>query len=319
MRLREPMTAGKLAELIDARIVGPADTAVSGINEIHKVEDGDLTYADHPKWMKRALASPAAVLLLDREPAEGTGKTVLLADDPFRAFDSLLRRFAPYEPITSRIHPSAVIGEGTVLEEGAIAGRDVTIGRDCLIHAGVVIYDRVILGDRVEIQANTVIGSHAFYFKTRDPRRYEKMHPAGRVVIGNDVGIGANCTIDKGGTGDTVIGAGTKIDNQVHVGHGAVIGRDCLLAAQVGVAGKVILGDRVQLWGQVGVAKDLTIGDDSVVIAQSGVPRSLPPGKVWMGTPVREFADYRKETAISRHLPEIWKAVRGLGSKNEKT
>ncbi len=316
MKLNQPHTLAELAALLDPnlhpRIAGPSDRLISGINVIHKVEPGDLTFADHPKYGGKAISSSASAVILDHEPTDLQGKAVLIVSDAFTAFRDLLRGFSPYMPLTERVHPSAVIGSGTVLEPGVTIGPDVIIGKDCLIHANAVIYNGVILGDRVEIQAGAIIGGHAYFFKTRKDNpaglRYEKMPSTGRVILGDDVEIGANSTVDKGGTGDTVIGRGTKIDNLVHVGHGAVIGEDCLLAAQVGIGGKAIIGNRCIFWGQVGVSKDLTVGDDTVVYAQSGVKDSLPGGKVWFGSPVREARDKMRELAVTKDLYEIWKS-----------
>ena len=309
MKLDTPVQASALASFIHGKLIGE-DVEITGINEIHKVSAGDLTYADHPKFYDRALNSPGIVVLLDREPEDAKGKTLIIQEDTFVAFNRLLRHYRPYQPMSDRIHPSAQIGVDTVLEPGVTIGENVVLGKQCLIHANVVIYDNTVIGDRVQIHANTVIGSHAFYFKTHNPRRYDKLNSSGRVVIGDDVEIGANCTVDKGGTGDTVIGRGTKIDNLVHIGHGVEIGEDCLFAAQVGVAGKTIIGNRVQLWGQVGVSKTLTIGDEAVVYAQSGVKDSLPGHATYMGSPARPARPYMRELAAIRKLPEIWKIVR---------
>ncbi len=322
VKLPQTHSLADLAALLDsshqAHIVGPSDVLVKGINVIHKVEPGDLSYADHPKYGERALSSVASALILAEQPLDLQGKSVLLVRDAFSAFRDLLQIFSPYRPLMHWVDPSAVIGAGTILEPGVIVGPNVIIGEDCLIHAHAVIYDNVILGDRVEIQSGAVIGGHAYFFKTRagNPpgKRYEKMPTAGRVLIGDDVEIGANSTVDKGGTGDTVIGRGTKLDNLVHIGHGAVIGEDCLLAAQVGVGGKAIIGNRCMFWGQVGISKDLTIGDDTVVYAQSGVKDSLPGGKVWFGSPVREARDKMRELAATKDLYAMWRGwERGNG------
>lgn len=309
-------TLAELAALLPlsqkARTVGKADTPIRGINVIHKVREGDLTYADHPKYGMRTLQSDAAAVILAQVPENGeVTKPLLIVQDPFSAFRHLLLHFAPYKPFTETIDPSAQIGEGSIVEPGAVIGPNVRIGRDCLIHTRAVLYDGVILGDRVEVQAGAVLGGHAYFFKTRSEnppgKRYEKMPSTGRVIIGDDVEIGANSTVDKGGTGDTIIGRGTKLDNLVHVGHGAVIGEDCLLAAQVGIGGKAIIGNRCIFWGQVGVSKDLQIGDDTVVYAQSGVKDSLPGGRVWFGSPVREAREKMKELAATKDLYAMWR------------
>jgi UDP-3-O-[3-hydroxymyristoyl] glucosamine N-acyltransferase len=160
----------------------------------------------------------------------------------------------------------------------------------------------------VIIHAGTVIGADAFYFKRRKDRdvQYDKLESCGRVIIEDDVGIGAGTTIDKGVSGDTIIGAGTKLDNHIHIGHGAVIGKNCLFAAQVGIGGKAIIEDEVILWGQVGVSKDLTIGKGAIVLAQSGVPSSLDAGKTYFGSPVEEAKTKMRELAWVKRIPEMW-------------
>src|SRR5690606_30029363 len=150
--------------------------------------------------------------------------------------------------------------------------------------AGAYIGNDTVIGDRVNIQAGALLGTDAFYFKKTD-KQYSKWNSCGRVVIENDVEIGAGCTINKGVSGDTIIGAGSKLDSQVHIGHGAVIGKNCLFAAQVGVAGKTIIGSNVVLYGQVGIAQNLTIGDGAVLLAKSGVSKNLEGNKVYFGIP----------------------------------
>jgi len=325
MRLASPHTVQELLAILardrpsaEGRLAAEASgtAVVHGINVIHKVEAGDLTYADHPKYADRTLSSEAACVLLPH-PEDGTtdlpmeGPAVLYVHDPFSAFNALLAHFSPAMPSTQAVHPSAVIGAGSILEHGVVVGANVVIGRDCVVHAGAILYPRTVLGDRVRIHAGVVLGGDAYFFRTRDRQdgtRYDKMRTAGRAVIGNDVEIGANSTVDAGATGDTVIGKGTKLDNLVHIGHGAVIGEDCLLAAQVGVGGKTTIGNRCIFWGQVGISKDLTIGDDTIAYAQSGIKNSLPGGKVWFGSPVREAREKMKELAASKDLYAIWRS-----------
>jgi UDP-3-O-[3-hydroxymyristoyl] glucosamine N-acyltransferase len=192
-------------------------------------------------------------------------------------------------------------------------GNKVFIGKDCIIHPNVVILDHCIVGDQVVIQAGTIIGSDAFYYnkKTNREIHYKKMLSGGRVVIEHGVEIGAGCTIDRGVSGDTIVGAGTKIDNLVHIGHDTVIGKNCLFAAQVGIAGATAIGDNVILWGQVGVSKTLTIGDNAVVYAQSGVKDSIPGGKVYFGSPVEDAREKMKELVWIKRIPQLWEKVMG--------
>jgi UDP-3-O-[3-hydroxymyristoyl] glucosamine N-acyltransferase len=304
-----------IADLIGAELQGDVGASASGINEIHKVESGDLVFVDHPKYYEKCLQSAASFIIINQAVECPTGKALLIVDHPFEAYLKIVRHFRPFTPATQMISDSAVIGEGTYMAPGVYIGQHVNIGRDCYIAAGVVIHDHCVLEDRVVIQSGTVIGSDAFYYNTKKDREvwYRRMESCGRVVIESDVEIGASCTIDRGVTHDTRIGRGTKIDNMVHIGHDTVIGRNCLLAAQVGVAGAVVIEDGVTLWGQVGVSKTLTIGQHAVVLAQTGVPSSLKGGKVYFGTPAEDASLKRRELVWIKRIPEIWEKLKQLG------
>ncbi len=299
MKFPKAYTAGELAVLAGAALYGNTDLKLSGLNEIHRVEPGDLTFSDHPKYYEKALQSRASAVLVDRPMDCPPGKALLVCDEPFRVFNALITHFRESAPRMQK-----TVGEGTVVMPGVFLGDDVRIGSGCILYPGVYIGDGCVVGDGVVIQANTVVGGNAFYYKKTD-RGYERLQSCGRVVIHDGVEIGAGCTIDRGVTSDTVIGTGTKIDNLVHVGHDTVIGRDCLFAAQVGIAGAVTVGDGVILWGQVGVQKDLHIGDGVVVLGQSGVAKSLKPKTTYFGSPVREAREKMKELAQIKRLPEL--------------
>lgn len=301
MKLKRPYTLKEIAEILQCEMVGSPNHEVLGINEIHTVETGDLVFSDHPKYIQKALKSAATTILTNQDVDCPPGKALLVSEDPFKDFNRLTSMFNPegfWEELNheigenSRIHPSAVIGN------------NVKIGKDCKIHANVSIYENCVIGDRVEIHANTVVGGHAFYYQKREGM-YHKMHTAGRVIVGDDVEIGALCSIDRGVTGDTTIGKGTKIDNQVHIGHDTTLGENCLLAAQVGVAGCVTIGDRVTLWGQVGIKSDIVIENDVVIAAQSGVQRDCKSGNMYFGSPAGEARAKFKELAAVKRLPEI--------------
>ena len=310
MKFPVPVTPGELANLTQARLISQTDDPVHGINEIHKVEKGDITFVDHPKYYDKALQSAATFILINKELPAPAGKALLICDDPFSAYVTIVNKFRVFQPATLPISNTATIGNGTVIQPGVFIGEHVTIGENCLIHSNVSIYDHTVIGNNVVIHANTSIGSDAFYFKRR-PDAYDKMVSCGRVVIHDRVEIGACCSIDKGVSGDTVIGSGTKIDNQVHVGHDTVIGKNCLFAAQVGIAGVVTIEDEVILWGQVGVQKDLTIGRGAVVLGQSGIPKSLEGGKTYFGSPVQEAREKMRELALVKQLPDIIEKLKG--------
>lgn len=313
MKFSQPIAVRWLADFTGAKLLGNTEQEATGLNEIHKVTPGDISFVDHPKYYEKSLHSAATIIIINKEDVDfPEGKTLLVTDDPFAAYIKLVKHFRPFTPATQMISETALIGEETHLQPGVFVGNRVRIGDNCLLHPGVVIYDDCVIGDNVIIQANTVIGSDAFYFKRRMERevQYDKMESCGRVVIEDWVEIGSGCTIDRGVSGDTIIGQGTKLDNSVHIAHGVVIGKNCLIAAQVGIAGKTHLEDEVTLWGQVGVNKSLTIGKGAVVLAQSGIPASVEGGKTYFGSPAGEARVKQKELVYTKRLPEIWDLVR---------
>jgi UDP-3-O-[3-hydroxymyristoyl] glucosamine N-acyltransferase len=308
MKFKNPVSLGELAAITNSRVIGNPAAMVGGINEIHMVEKNDITFVDHPKYYDKSLNSAATFVIINKEVPAPEGKGLLFSDDPFRDYVAIVKKFRPFEPSQIPVSKSAQIGEGTIIQPNVFVGNHVTIGKNCIIHAGVSIYDHCVIGDDVIIHSNTVIGADAFYFKRR-PEGYDKMVSCGRVIIHDRVEIGASCTIDKGVSGDTQIGVGTKLDNHIHVGHDTVIGRNCLFAAQVGIAGVVVVEDDVILWGQVGVQKDLVIGKGAVVLGQSGIAKSLEGGITYFGSPVREAREKMKELAMVKRLPELIKIL----------
>lgn len=312
MRFESPVPAAWIASYIDARLIGDASLEATGINEIHKVAAGDISFVDFEKYYNKSLQSAATFIIINKEVPCPEGKVLFVCDEPFDAYVKLVRRFRPFEPATQMISATASIGSGTHLQPGVFVGNHVTIGKDCLIHPNVTIYDHTVIGDHVVIHAGAVIGADAYYYKRRKDRavQYDKLESCGRVVIHNSVEIGAGTTIDKGVSGDTIIGEGTKIDNHVHIGHGAVIGKNCLFAAQVGIGGKAIIEDEVILWGQVGVSKDLTIGAGAIVYAQSGVASSIAGGKTYFGSPVEEAKTKMRELNWIKRIPELWEKLK---------
>ncbi len=304
MKLSQPVLLEELAQLCNSKIMGDPRSMVTGINEIHMVEKGDLTFVDHPKYYEKALNSAATFIIINKEVTPPEGKGLLISDDPFRDYVKLVKYYRPFESAGKMISASSSIGENTQLQPGVFVGNHVKIGNNCIIHPGVVIYDHCKVGDNVIIHANTVIGADAFYFKRR-PSMYDKMESCGAVIIEDNVEIGASCTIDKGVSGNTIIGWGTKMDNHIHVGHDTVIGKNCLIAAQAGIAGVVKIEDDVIIWGQVGVQKDLVIGKGAVIFGQSGVSKSLKGDAEYFGSPAREAREAMKDIFNLRMLPRI--------------
>ncbi|MEY4963595.1 MAG: UDP-3-O-acylglucosamine N-acyltransferase [Bacteroidota bacterium] len=304
MKFPKTQTLKEIANIIQCDFVGDASFPVLGMNEIHVVEPGDIVFVDHPKYYDKALQSNATIILINKEVDCPEGKALLLSDDPFRDFNLLTRHFMPFQSSNVSISLSAKIGHGTIIQPNTFIGNHVVIGENCLIHSNVAIYDHTIIGDNVIVHAGTVIGGDAFYYKKR-PEGFDQLLSGGRVVIENNVGIGALCTIDKGVTGDTTIGEGSKLDNQVHVGHDTVIGKKCLIASQTGIAGCVVIEDEVTLWGQVGTTSGITIGTKAVVMGQTGVTKSIEGGKSYFGTPIEESREKLKQLANIKKIPEL--------------
>lgn len=314
MKFPKPHTLKEIANLIQTDFIGAENFPVLGINEIHVVEPGDIVFVDHPKYYDKALNSSATIILINKEVACPEGKALLISDDPFRDFNKLTDYFKPFTSSNNQISDSAKIGKNTIIQPNCFVGHNVEIGDNCIIHSNVSIYDDAKIGDHVTIHSGTVLGANAFYYKNR-PDGYDRLKSSGRVVLEDNVDLGANCTIDRGVTADTRIKKGTKIDNLVQIGHDTVIGEKCLIASQVGIAGCVILEDEVTIWGQVGITSDVTIGKKAVISAKAGVSKSLEGGKSYFGIPADDFRSKYKEIASIRKIPEI---LEKLNKDNKK-
>jgi UDP-3-O-[3-hydroxymyristoyl] glucosamine N-acyltransferase len=304
MNFKVPLSLQEVAQLTNSIAVGDPDFQITGINEIHMVREGDITFVDHPKYYSKALYSNATTIIINKKVSCPPGKALLINDDPFKAYLSLVNRFRPFEKAYATIATSAEIGEDTIIQPGVFLGNHVKIGKNCLIHANVSIYDHCIIGDNVIIHSGSVIGADAYYFQKRKDG-FVKFESCGRVVISNNVEIGALCSIDKGVSADTFIGEGTKFDNHVQVGHDTYIGANCLIGAHSAVAGVTRLEDDVVLWGRVAVNKDLVIGKGAVVLATSAVSHSLEGGKTYFGVPAIEARKAWKQIALLRKMPQI--------------
>jgi UDP-3-O-[3-hydroxymyristoyl] glucosamine N-acyltransferase len=311
MKFPKPQTLKAIASLLSTEYVGADDFPVLGMNEIHVVEPGDIVFVDHPKYYDKALESAATIVLINKKVDCPEGKALLISDDPFRDFNKLTLHFKPFKSSNVAISSSAKVGTNTVIQPNCFIGHNVTIGNNCVIHSNVNIYDDTVIGDNVIIHAGTVLGASAFYYKNR-PEGYDRLLSGGRVVIENNVEIGALCTIDKGVTADTIIGEGSKLDNQIQVGHDTVIGKKCLIASQVGIAGCVIIEDDVTIWGQVGITSGITIGKKAVISAKSGVSKSLEGYKSYFGVPADDFRSKYKEIAGIKKIPEILEKLKNL-------
>lgn len=304
MKLPKAYTLEEISALLACDFIGNPSHSVTGINEIHMVEAGDIVFVDHPKYYDKALNSAATTIIIDKIVDCPPGKGLIISEKPFDSYNWLTQHFSPLSaPISQN---QQIIDESAIIYPNVFIGNNVKIGKNARIYAGVSIMDNTEIGDNVVIGANSVIGHFAFYYKKK-PEGYERMHTCGGVKIGDNVEIGALCSIDAGVSGITSIGKGTKLDNQVHIGHDTVVGEDCLMAAGVGIAGCVTIKNRVILWGQVGCASDVVVGDDTIVLAQSGISKDLEGGKTYFGSPCGEVRDKFKEMAALRMLPDFIK------------
>ncbi len=310
MKFDRIYTLNEIADLIQAEPIGDKSHAVRGINEIHMVDAGDITFVDHPKYYDKALNSAATTIIINKTVDCPEGKALLVMDDPFAGYVKLVKKFRSFQPSDSMVSPSAQIGEGTHIQPGAFVGHHVKIGKNCIIHSNVSIYDHVIVGDEVIIHANSVLGADAYYFQ-RKPAGYRKLESCGNVIIGDRVEIGALCTIDKGVSGDTVIDEGTKMDNHCQVGHDTYIGKNCLIGSHAAIAGVTRIEDDVILWGRVAINKDIVIKKGAIVLATSAVDKTIEGGgKTYFGAPAEDARKKWREMAAIRQLPDLLKKIK---------
>jgi UDP-3-O-[3-hydroxymyristoyl] glucosamine N-acyltransferase len=309
MKLPKEYKLKDIAAIINCKFEGSPEHLVLGLNEIHMVEKGDIVFVDHPKYYDKALNSKATTIIIDVNVNCPEGKALLISDDPFRDYNKLVQYFQPVHYSQLPISNSAKIGKNAIIMPGVYLGNNITIGDDCILHPNVVIYDNCHIGNNVIIHANSVIGADAFYYKKRSTK-IDKMISCGRVIIEDDVEIGALSTVDKGVSGDTIIGAGTKLDDHVHIAHDVVVGKMCIMAGGVTVAGAVIIEDGVTLWGQSAVKSGITLGKGSSLLAQSGLTENLPEGKTFFGSPAGDARTKMKEVAALKMLPDLIKKIK---------
>jgi len=301
MKFKTPIPILAIAGKYHCEIIGDNSIAATGINEIHKVEIGDITFVDIEKYFQKSLNSSASIIILNKRVNCPPGKALLFCDQPFEVYNKIIKSFRPFEPLNQEISDRAIIHTSAIIEPNVMIAPNVKIGKYTYIQSNVIIHEHTFIGDHCVVNSGSVIGTDAFYFK-RNGESFKKWRSGGRVIIEDRVDIGAACTISKGVSGDTIIGEGSKLDCQVHIGHGVIVGKNCLFAAQVGIGGKTVIEDNVTLYGQVGVAQSIRIGAKAIVLAKSGVSKTLEGGKTYFGAPAIEARQYYREMAAVRML-----------------
>jgi UDP-3-O-[3-hydroxymyristoyl] glucosamine N-acyltransferase len=336
------LTAASIADLVGGKLGGDGKAIVDAVAPLDRAGARDLSFLAKERYAAQFAESRVGVVLVAPElaNAEGPAKTRIIVDKPHEALLRVLPRLYRDRLVPPGIHPSvsvgrgarigsgvsiaagAVLGDGCVIGDGAMIGANVVIGDGvaigarCKLFSNVVVYAGSCLGDRVAIHAGSVIGSDGFGYVYRD-NAHQKIPHVGRCIIENDVEIGANTTIDRGSISDTVIGAGTKIDNLVQIAHNVRIGRLCLIVAQAGIAGSAVLEDGVVIGGQVGLSGHLTIGKGARLAAQAGVFGDIPAGETWSGYPARPHQEALRAQAALFKLSKIMRPLeRLLGDKD---
>ncbi len=335
------MKLSQIARNIGCRMTGDEDVEILRVAGIDEAEPGDLTFVSNRKYIRHIKNTRASAIILG-EDIPTVAIPSLRTENPYLAFARALEIFyAPIRP-EAGIHPTATIAADAQIGPNACIGAYAVIGKDCRIGANTTIYPHVVLypgvqvgeevilhshviirefcqiGNRVILQNGAVIGSDGFGFAPRKDGTFHKICQTGRVVIEDDVKIGANTTVDRAAVGDTVIRRGSKLDNLVQIGHGARVGMNCVLAAQAGLAGSTRLGNGVQVGGQVGFAGHLDVGDKAIITAQSGTSHDIPPGVVMSGSPAFENAAWLRSVAAFSKLPSLVRRVRELEKEIER-
>jgi UDP-3-O-[3-hydroxymyristoyl] glucosamine N-acyltransferase len=322
-----PATLQELADLVAGQLEGNGQLLIQAARALSEAEPGDITFVEDERHLKQLSRCRAAAVVV--RPGVGVDRPALRVADPLTAFIAIVQHLhgrpqaapigldprAAIHP-TARlgqaceVHPFAVIGEGCVLGDrcrihaGAVLGRFCRLGNDVIVYPHAVLYEGTVLGDRVIVHANAVLGADGFGYRLQEGR-HVKVPQLGHVEVGDDVEIGACTTIDRGTFQATRIGAGTKIDNLVQIGHNCRIGRHNLLVSQMGIAGSSSTGDYVVIAGQVGIVDHVHIGDRAVLGAQAGVTKDVPAGQVYVGAPARPERETKRIVMCLEKLPEM--------------
>lgn len=323
----------QLAEMLDGELLGE-DVEITGLASLTDAAPGDLAFIESPKYLSRAQATAASALIVT-PGLEIPGRPVIRVAKPRLAFAKALSLFNGQHPAEPFVHPTAfieegaevspsatvmayaVVGAGSTIGDGAIIhplvhiGKQVRIGAESVLYPNVSVYDETVIGQRVRIHAGAVIGSDGFGYEFADGCHMKVPH-IGNVIIGDEVEIGSNTSVDRAKTGSTRIGRGTKIDNLVQIGHNVQIGEHCLIVALVGLSGSVEVGDYAVIGGQVGVKDHRKIGKGAMIAAQSGIVSDVPAGETFSGAPGRPHKQWLKMTVANTRLPEMMDQMRGM-------
>ena len=330
------LSVGEIAKLINGKIHGKSDTIIKRVAKIEEADEGDITFLANKKYYNFLQLSKASACIVD-ETIHAENITCIIVENPYLAFLKVFQHFnPPQENIRKVIHPSAIIEENCILGKNLSIGAYVFISTDCKIGDNVVIYPQVFIGAHVEIgegsiiypnvtiredciigknviiHSGTVLGSDGFGY-VFEQEKYNKIPQLGKVILEDEVEIGANCAIDRATMGDTIIKKGTKLDNLIHIAHNVIIGENTAIAAQTGISGSTQIGKRVQIGGQAGLVGHIKIGDGVKIGAQAGVTKSFPMENVTIsGYPARLHDQAKRREACSNKLPEMFKKIKKL-------
>ncbi len=333
-------TLAEIAKLTNAELVGASDHVITGVDDLESATSQEISFLDNPRYTQEMKSSSAGAIILHPSCERESGKNYLLHPTPLLAFQQVILAFLPkIHSGFSGIHPTAVIhadaslandvtigphvtidrkaiiGSGTILEAGVFVGAEVTIGQNCHLHPHVVVREGTLIGARVIIQPGAVIGSCGFGYFTDPKGKHQKLEHLGRVIIEDDVEIGANTTIDKARFKTTRIGRGSKIDNLVQIAHQVKLGEDNLIISQVGIAGSTTTGRNVVIGGQAGIVGHITLGDQVMLAARAGVSKSIPKGGIYSGGPAIPIREFNEQIVLLRNIKKIVARLKALEEK----